>query len=189
MPLPKSCSVLVVSHHLNGFLRATARGLVASLCRPWGSSRFLRDSRNLRIPRDADHPSKNSPDPPWAPRSPGAVAPLMFLLDSPEFSTAPPFPAPQLESGSSRLPPSRRFPSNRSVTPSSVSERRRPVLPGLLSPLRGPSEPVAVCAASSPRLGNRRSHRPCLSSELEGPDWRSARFVGYSVGEPMLRPP
>lgn len=44
MPLPKSCSVHVVSHHSDGFLRATARGLVASLCRPWGSSRFLRDS-------------------------------------------------------------------------------------------------------------------------------------------------
>jgi hypothetical protein len=44
-----------------------------------------RQSEDLRISRDADHPSKNSADPPWAPRSPGAVAPLMFLLD-------PPFP-------------------------------------------------------------------------------------------------
>jgi len=44
MPIPRSCSVLVVSHHLDGLLRATARGLVASLCRPWGSSRFVRDS-------------------------------------------------------------------------------------------------------------------------------------------------
>lgn len=93
MPILKSRSVHVVSHHLDGFLRATARGLVASLCRPWGSSRFLRDSRNLRISRDADHPSKNSPDPPWALRSPGAVAPLMFLLVSPDSLATPPFPA------------------------------------------------------------------------------------------------
>jgi len=40
-----------------------------------------RQSEDLRIPRDVYHPSKNSPEPPWAPRSPGAVAPLMFLLD------------------------------------------------------------------------------------------------------------
>jgi hypothetical protein len=37
MPIPESRSALVVSHHLDGFLRAAARGLVASLCRPWGS--------------------------------------------------------------------------------------------------------------------------------------------------------
>jgi hypothetical protein len=28
-----------------------------------------------------DHPSKNSPESPWALRSPGALASLMFLLD------------------------------------------------------------------------------------------------------------
>jgi len=33
-------SALVVSHHLDGFLRAQARGLVASRCRSWGSSAF-----------------------------------------------------------------------------------------------------------------------------------------------------
>jgi hypothetical protein len=30
----------VVSHHLDGFLRETAGGLVASRCRSWGSRRF-----------------------------------------------------------------------------------------------------------------------------------------------------
>jgi hypothetical protein len=35
-----SRSVLVVSHHLDGFLRAKDRGLVASHCRSWGSPRF-----------------------------------------------------------------------------------------------------------------------------------------------------
>jgi hypothetical protein len=36
-------SVLVVSHHLDGFLLQSARGLVASRCRSWGSPRFRRD--------------------------------------------------------------------------------------------------------------------------------------------------
>jgi len=39
-PASKSRSVLVVSHHLDGFLRARSRGLVASRCRSWGSLRF-----------------------------------------------------------------------------------------------------------------------------------------------------
>jgi hypothetical protein len=59
MPLPKSRSVLVVSHHLDGFLRATARRLVASCCRPWGSPRFL--PAEASIPRDATTPRRTSP--------------------------------------------------------------------------------------------------------------------------------
>jgi hypothetical protein len=39
-----SRSVLVVSHHLDGFLRAKDRGLVASHCRSWGSPRFSKPS-------------------------------------------------------------------------------------------------------------------------------------------------
>jgi len=39
-PASKSRSALVVSHHLDGFLRATARRFVAPCCRPWGSPRF-----------------------------------------------------------------------------------------------------------------------------------------------------
>jgi hypothetical protein len=35
-------SVLVVSHHLDGFLRTRSRGLVASRCRSWGSPRFTK---------------------------------------------------------------------------------------------------------------------------------------------------
>jgi len=44
-PVPSgwSRSVLVVSHHLDGLLRAGARGLVASHIRPWGSSCFRRE--------------------------------------------------------------------------------------------------------------------------------------------------
>jgi len=37
---PKSRSALVVSHHLDGFLRFSSRGLVASRCRSWGPPRF-----------------------------------------------------------------------------------------------------------------------------------------------------
>ena len=61
MPIPKSRSDRVVSHHLAGFLRARARRLVASCSRPWGSSRFTRTSRSQpRSPR-RDHPSKDFP--------------------------------------------------------------------------------------------------------------------------------
>jgi len=38
-PASKSRSVLVVLHHLDGFLRLRSRGLVASRCRSWGSRR------------------------------------------------------------------------------------------------------------------------------------------------------
>jgi len=63
MPLPKSRSVLVVLHHLDGFLRATARGLVASLCRPWGSSRFLRDSpKACAFPATRTTPRRTPPN-------------------------------------------------------------------------------------------------------------------------------
>jgi hypothetical protein len=37
---PKSRSALVVSHHLDGFLRFSICGLVASRCRSWGPPRF-----------------------------------------------------------------------------------------------------------------------------------------------------
>jgi len=65
MPIRKSCSDLVVSHHLAGFLRARAGRLVASCSRPWGSSRFTRTSRSQpRSPR-RDHPSKDDPNRSW----------------------------------------------------------------------------------------------------------------------------
>lgn len=40
MPLVDSRSALVVLHHRDGFLRDSGCELVASRCRPWGSSRF-----------------------------------------------------------------------------------------------------------------------------------------------------
>jgi len=70
-PWPKSRSVLVVSHHLDGFLRETTCGLVASRCRSWGSSRFpapplvafRRRRRAFAVPRNVYHPSECSPAP------------------------------------------------------------------------------------------------------------------------------
>jgi hypothetical protein len=76
-----SRSALVVSHHLDGFLRAKDRRLVASCCRSWGSPRFPEpaarrprpngpkaarpapEARPGPVPRDAIHPSKSSPRP------------------------------------------------------------------------------------------------------------------------------
>jgi len=58
----KSCSDLVVSHHLAGFLRAAARRLVASCSRPWGSPRFTRTSRSWPRSSRRDHPSKDNPN-------------------------------------------------------------------------------------------------------------------------------
>jgi hypothetical protein len=72
-PDPTTRSALVVSHHLDGFLRTWARGLVASRCRSWGSPRFAHPwpprGRSLatvygkRSPRRGSHPSKNPPRP------------------------------------------------------------------------------------------------------------------------------
>jgi hypothetical protein len=73
-PDPGSRSDPVVSHHLAGFLRllrrsawtlrSESRGLVASRCRSWGSSRFWAHpavaSRMVRSSRRL-HPSKDSP--------------------------------------------------------------------------------------------------------------------------------
>jgi len=67
VPPPKSRSALVVSHHLDGFLRSTSRGPVASRSRSWGPPRFCvsaprSEDRDVRsLPRDAGpYPSKES---------------------------------------------------------------------------------------------------------------------------------
>jgi hypothetical protein len=70
LPGSNSRSVLVVSHHLDGFLRVETCGLVASRCQSWGSSRFLLSvaacrrsgrGRSSHSPRRS-YPSKNSLD-------------------------------------------------------------------------------------------------------------------------------
>jgi hypothetical protein len=98
MPLVDSRSALVVLHHRDGFLRVPSRELVASRCRPWGSSRFpasrarlpllpgLRrgrwEWRGTRSPSSrCSHPSKNPPHPQPC-RVTAAVAFLPFPLGS-----------------------------------------------------------------------------------------------------------
>jgi len=108
MPLPKSRSVLVVSHHLDGFLRATARRLVASCCRPWGSSRFL-PGRNRAFPATL---------PPLEERHSSAVG-------TPVTRRLGPLDVPPL----ARLSPSRLFPSNQLGTASPIAGRRCPGSP------------------------------------------------------------
>jgi len=57
-----ACSALVVLRHLGGFLLRTVRGLVASRCRSWGSSRFRR-LRLVRTVREDRTPSRSPPFP------------------------------------------------------------------------------------------------------------------------------
>jgi hypothetical protein len=57
VPPARSRSALVVFHHLDGLLRMQGRGLVASRCQPWGSTRFTRTtarrSRETIVPLSA----------------------------------------------------------------------------------------------------------------------------------------
>jgi hypothetical protein len=80
-----SCSVLVVSHHLDGFLRAAACGFVAPRCRPWGSPRFLprppelrEPGRHRHSPRRGSYPSKSFPR--QQPRRITATVALLWVL-------------------------------------------------------------------------------------------------------------
>jgi hypothetical protein len=57
VPPSKSRSVLVVSHHLDGFLRCCGRGLVASRCRSWGSSCFWPESPAIKPVEPRDVPT------------------------------------------------------------------------------------------------------------------------------------
>jgi hypothetical protein len=88
-------------------------------------------TRRRRSPR-RHHPSKNVSAPPWAPPSPGALAPLPFFLLR-----------------GRRLRGCFRWTS--AVASSPVADRRRPVLPGLLIPLQGLR--VAVGAPTRPVTG------------------------------------
>jgi hypothetical protein len=84
VPPSKSRSVLVVSHHLDGFLRCCGCGLVASRCRSWGSSRFglqMAGDQAGRLetsPPCRTCPSKNSPRQPL--RVTAVVASVSFVL-------------------------------------------------------------------------------------------------------------
>jgi hypothetical protein len=134
VPTSRSRSALVVSHHLDGFLCSEARRLIASCCRPWGSSRFNRG--RSRLPPSSYHasprcdlPSKNLSPLPWALRSPGALAPVPFL-----------------PSRGRRLRGF--FRQSGAVTSYAVASVRSPVLPGLLLPLRGARVGIAAPSGS-----------------------------------------
>jgi len=127
-----ACSALVVSHHLGGFLLRSFRGLVASRCRSWGSSRFRRASTRLTEARrplpdslaafpatSVSYPSKD--DPRLQPHHVTvAVASLVF---GPPLSrrASPSRPCSAVESGLLRA---------------IAGVGRGPVLPGLGSPSR-----------------------------------------------------
>jgi hypothetical protein len=78
-------SVLVVSHHLDGFLLRSARGLVASRCRSWGSPRF--GLRSALVASEDARSSRSLPSPRRSIRTPRR----MFPADS---RTASPRPLP-----------------------------------------------------------------------------------------------
>jgi len=81
------------------------------------------------------------------------------------------------DASSSSLSPSRLFPSNRSVTPTSVAGRRRPVLPGLLIPLRGHHRTVA--AGDSPVTGAGPEARPpVLGAPEQAPSFWTGEVPG-----------
>jgi hypothetical protein len=57
-----ACSVLVVSHHPDGFLHRKTRGLVASHCQSWGSSGF-RAEHAVQACAGASPPMPHPPEP------------------------------------------------------------------------------------------------------------------------------
>jgi len=111
--------------------------------------------------------------PPVVLRSPGALAPLAFALaDSDPVASSLIQPVRLV----SRSAPSRHYPCGWSVTPTLVSEHRRPVLPGLLSPLRGHVDAVV---GQQPRRRGMAADAPTVvaPSKLEV-DWRDAGVDG-----------
>jgi len=116
-------------------------------------------------------------------RSPGALAPLAFDLADPNRLTI----AGETARLVTRPAPSRHCPRGWSVTFELLAERERPVLPGLLSPLRGQHRLRGRNHQPRHRgRQKRRAHRR-YPSKL-GLDWR-----GTAVGGPDrrtgLRPP
>jgi hypothetical protein len=126
MPISGSRSALVVSHHLDGFLRAGVAGLLHPAASSWGSPRFWRCDRPalpkqawsiVAFPRDATYPSKNSPrlqhrtTSPW-PLPPRRSAPL-GAVDLEAFlrcrvrNATPPLPASRVLSFHGLFPPPR----------------------------------------------------------------------------------
>jgi hypothetical protein len=163
LPTWTSCSVLAVSHRLDGFLRPDlraealgpwSRGLVASRCRSWGSPRFSAPAPPHRrrcagappFPRRCSYPSKNSPR--LQPhRVTTAVAPLPFLLARRRARGKPVARCSRLRASALRTPTSRLCSACESVAWSHRCQCGTPY----------PS--VGLC---SPSRFLRRGSRPCL---------------------------
>jgi hypothetical protein len=140
-----SRSVLVVSHHLDGFLRSETRGLVASRCRSWGSPRFARSGRQacrsrpgrlVALPATRFTPPEGFPSPTAAPRHRGrcplAVPPgRSSRLPMPPLPGAP-LDAPPGPDGGFEALLRRRV---RSAAPP-LPATRRPILPWALFPFK-----------------------------------------------------
>jgi hypothetical protein len=62
VPTSASRSVLVVSHHLDGFLRPCSAGIVAACCRSWGSPCFGQRMA-CTAPRQREPPAPCGPSP------------------------------------------------------------------------------------------------------------------------------
>jgi len=155
---PKSRSALVVSHHLDGFLRFASRGLVASRCRSWGPSRFRTGrlaegqratmlSRNAGFEPFEEIPAVSrtaSPRPLPSCRSPATTAP----------ARSAPLPVHRLWRWEGRR---RRLqglaPSSGLVSVHTVAGVGDPLLPGLRSSSRSfptAGDPVSHCRTPSP---------------------------------------
>lgn len=184
MPIWKSRSDLVVSHHLAGFLRAAARRLVASCCRSWGSPRFTRTWPKPAAILATRPPLEGFSPPPAVLRSPGALAPLAFALAAREIDHC--WPRPPLARPSS----SRRCSCGGSVTSMLVAERRRPVLPGLVCPLRGLTETVAGPCALVAESGGPDRPLPVVARTPKGLRNRAASCRNRGCSRrTVLRPP
>jgi hypothetical protein len=112
-------------------------------------------------------PLEGYSQPPVVLRSPGALAPLAFVLADSEPATSLLTPPMRLVA---RPAPSRLYPCGWSVTSTLLADWRRPVLPGLLSPLRGHADHVARRAPPSPGMAHltRPPSLPRASPESTG---------------------
>jgi len=191
LPASESRSVLVVSHHLDGFLRSKGRGLVASRCQSWGSPRFVLSHSSRRF----SHPSKNSTRP-QPHHVTVAVAPLPFppvqLASSDQLCCqSRPLEIRLMGASASRLCSAVEF--RDAIRP--LPAGGRPILPGLRSPSRSFPEarehPCSLALAlhrpcnskSTPRAGAPfRTHSACASRATPAASLRRAIGWGDCIG-------
>ena len=205
-----TCSVLVVSHHLDGLLRNRDRELVASRSRSWGSPRFRPPPPPHDRGRETDeaedfpatqYPSKNPPrQQPYRvttafaflPSSPGDRRALRSAEADPHTLRSTP-PVHRCTGGASPGEPAPRpCSTDESVTSDAVADLGRPILPGLCPPSRYPRHRTA------PHPPRKRDEHPLARAgdgippavrrkgpapEGVGPDRRRRSLSGDEVDE------